>query len=244
MIEIKNLRKIYDQKEALKKLDLTINDGEIFGLIGHNGAGKSTTIKALVSVLNPTSGEIVIDGLNLNDNRHSCKEKIYYIPDNPDMFLTMSAFEYWSLIANAYGLTKKDKEERIEKYTTLFNMEKEIHSAIESFSHGMRQKTFIIAALIANPKYWIMDEPLTGLDPQASHDLKQLMKYHTEQGNSVLFSTHVLEVAEKLCHRIGILRRGELIFVGTLDELRALHPGETLEDIYLTLIKNLDAQEG
>ena len=122
-------------------------------------------------------------------------------------------------------------------------MEKEIHAAIESFSHGMRQKTFIIASLIANPKYWIMDEPLTGLDPQASHNLKQLMKNHTSQGNSVLFSTHVLEVAEKLCDRIGILRRGELIFVGTLEELHLTHPGETLEDIYLTMIKNLDEQE-
>ncbi|MBF0715519.1 ABC transporter ATP-binding protein [Gemelliphila palaticanis] len=240
MIEIQNLSKHYGEKIALNNLNLKINGGEIFGLIGHNGAGKSTTIKSLVSVINPTSGEIFIDKLNLKENRFECKKKLYYIPDNPDMFLTMAPIEYWSLIADVFELSSSEKEERIAKYSKLFKMENELHSPIESFSHGMRQKTFIIAALIANPKIWIMDEPLTGLDPQAAFDLKSLMKEHTQKGNTVLFSTHVLEVAEHLCDRIGILSKGNLIFVGTLDELREKFDGDSLESIYLNIIKNID----
>lgn len=242
MIKFENVYKKYDEKIALNNLNLTINNGEIFGLIGHNGAGKSTTIKSLVSVINPTSGEIFVDGKSLKDNRKYCKEQIYYIPDNPDMFLTMSAYEYWSLVATVYNLTKEQKKERINKFTKMFNMEKEIHSAIKSFSHGMRQKTFIIASLIANPKIWVMDEPLTGLDPQAAFDLKNLMKEHSAQGNSVLFSTHILEVAEHLCDRIGILSKGTLIFVGTLKELQEKYEGDSLESIYLNIIKNINAE--
>lgn len=239
MIEIQNISKHYGEKIALNNLNLTIKDGEIFGLIGHNGAGKSTTIKSLVSVINPTSGEIFINNKNLKENRFECKKELYYIPDNPDMFLTMAPIEYWSLIADVFELSKDEKEERIEKYSKMFNMQNELHSPIESFSHGMRQKTFIIAALIANPKIWIMDEPLTGLDPQAAFDLKSLMKEHKKKGNTVLFSTHVLEVAEHLCDRIGILSKGNLIFVGTIEELRENYDGDSLENIYLNIVKNI-----
>ncbi|MBF0714011.1 ABC transporter ATP-binding protein [Gemella sp. GH3] len=240
MIEFKNITKEYPNKVALQNLNLTINNGEIFGLIGHNGAGKSTTIKSLVSVINPTSGEIYFDNKKLSENRLECKNQISYIPDSPDMFLTLSAFEYWTLIADVYNIDSNEREKRISHYSRLFNMYDEMFSSIESFSHGMRQKTFIIASLIASPKYWVMDEPLTGLDPQASFDLKNLMKEHTKKGNTVLFSTHVLEVAEHLCDRIGILSKGKLIFVGTLEELKEQYPGDTLENIYLSIIKNID----
>lgn len=241
MIEFKNVSKQYYDKVALNNLNLTINDGEIFGLIGHNGAGKSTTIKSLMSVINTTKGEIFVDNKLLSENRMYCKKQMYYIPDSPDMFLSMSALEYWTLVANVYELSKEEREARIEQYATLFKINDEKHSAIESFSHGMRQKTFIIGALIANPKIWVMDEPLTGLDPQASFDLKSLMKEHTSKGNTVLFSTHVLEVAEHLCTRIGILSKGNLIFVGTVDELKENYPNQSLEEIYLNIIKSIDS---
>ncbi|QWQ38487.1 ABC transporter ATP-binding protein [Gemella sp. zg-570] len=244
MINIKNLTKKYSEKIALDSLNLEINDGEIFGLIGHNGAGKSTTIKSLVSVIEPTSGEIYFANKNLKNERLECKKEIYYVPDNPNMFLTMSALEYWLLIANVFELSKEEADERIKKYAGMFNMLSEQFSAIDSFSHGMRQKTFIIGALIANPKYWILDEPMTGLDPQASFDLKNLMKEHIQKGNTVLFSTHVLEVAENLCDRIGILSKGKLIFVGTISELREKYSGDSLENIYLNLIKNINEESG
>lgn len=239
MIKFENVTKMYKDKLALNQLNLILNDGEIFGLIGHNGAGKSTTIKSLVSVINPSSGEIYLDDKKLSEHREACKKEIYYVPDNPDMFLTMSALEYWLFIANVYQLTKIESNERIEKYAKLFDMYEERFTAIDSFSHGMRQKTFIIAALIANPKYWILDEPLTGLDPKAAFDLKQLMKEHTKNGNSVLFSTHVLEVAENLCDRIGILSKGNLIFVGSVEELKEKYQGNNLEEIYLSIIQNI-----
>ena len=238
MIEFKNVSKQYDSKLALDNLNLTINDGEIFGLIGHNGAGKSTAIKALTSIIEVSNGDILFDNMNLRENRLECKKQIGYVPDSPDIFLTLSPYEYWSLIANLYELDEKTTKERIYEYSKLFNMIGVEHQEINSFSHGMRQKVFLIAALLYNPRFWIMDEPMTGLDPQAAFDLKNLMKEHTKQGHSVLFSTHVLEVAEHLCDRIGILSHGKLIFVGTLDELRAQHEGNSLEEIYLNLIKS------
>lgn len=243
MIEFKNVTKKYDSKIALNNLNLTINDGEIFGLIGHNGAGKSTTIKTLVSVIDASAGEIYIDGKNLVENRLECKKQLHYIPDSPNMFLSMSAYEYWTLIGSIYEINKDEIEKRIKEYSELFNIQEDMFAEIESFSHGMRQKTFIIGALIANPRYWVLDEPLTGLDPQAAFDLKNMMKEHSQKGNSVLFSTHVLEVAENLCDRIGILSKGKLIFVGTVDELRSKYDGDSLENIYLNLIKNVNLIE-
>ena len=237
MIEFKNITKQYETKTALDNLNLTINDGEMFGLIGHNGAGKSTTIKSLVSIIEPTSGNIYFDDKDLAQNRLFCKKQIGYVADSPDMFLTMSPYEYWSLVADVYEIDEKTKEDRIYKYTKLFNMLGTEHQEIESFSHGMRQKVFLIAALLPEPRFWVMDEPMTGLDPQAAFDLKNLMKEHTKKGNSVLFSTHVLEVAEHLCDRIGILSQGKLIFVGTLEELKLSNSGQTLEEIYLNIIK-------
>lgn len=235
LIEIKNLTKKYSDNFALNDLNLTINDGEIFGLIGHNGAGKSTTIKALVSIIEPTSGEIYIDGEELSKNRVDCKKKIGYVSDTPDLFLKLSAEEYWDFIANAYGLRKEEKEARLNSLLLLFDLIDKRYDTIESFSHGMRQKVFVVGALISNPKIWILDEPMTGLDPQAAYDLKEMMRRHADAGNLVLFSTHVLEVAEKICDRIAILKKGELIYVGSIKELKNMHPEKTLEMIYLEM---------
>ncbi|WP_314049395.1 ABC transporter ATP-binding protein [Peptostreptococcus stomatis] len=236
MIRIENLTKNYGAKKALDDLNLTINDGEIFGLIGHNGAGKSTTIKSLVSIIEPTSGQIYFDGLDLKNNRDEIKKMIGYVPDSPDMFLKLPVTSYWKFIASVFGIGNDLRKERIDKLCQIFSMEADTKSRIEEYSHGMRQKVFLIGALISNPKIWVLDEPMTGLDPQAAYNLKELMKDHASQGNTVLFSTHVLEVAEQLCDRIGILSKGKILFVGTMDELRAVHPGRSLEDIYLSMV--------
>lgn len=248
MIEFKAITKQYENKIALKELDLTILDGEIFGLIGHNGAGKSTTLKTLVSVIEATSGVIEFDGKNLIQNRLECKKQLHYIPDSPDMFLALSPYEYWQMIGTIYEVKKDDIEKGINTYSKLFQLSENHFSPIEDLSHGMRQKTFIIGALIANPKYWVLDEPMTGLDPQASFELKRLMKEHVKNGNTVLFSTHMLEVAENLCDRIAILDKGQLAFVGTMDELRKNYQHDSLETIYLNLVShdrsNLMHEEG
>ena len=235
MIEFKQLTKVYDDKTALNQLNLTINAGEIVGLIGHNGAGKSTTIKSLVSVIKPTSGDIIVDNLSLNENRLLIKKKIGYVADSPDLFLRLTANEFWELIATAYDMTLEQCENRLNELLTLFDFAEHRYGVIESFSHGMRQKVFVIGALLSNPDIWVLDEPLTGLDPQAAYDLKQLMRRHADEGNTVLFSTHVLEVAEQICDRIAILKKGELIYYGTIDELKQLHPEQSLENIYLGL---------
>ena len=235
MIEFKNVSKQYDSKLALDNLNLTINDGEIFGLIGHNGAGKSTAIKALTSIIEVSNGDILFDNMNLRENRLECKKQIGYVSDSPDIFLTLSPYEYWSLIANLYELDEKTTEERIYEYSKLFNMIGVEHQEINSFSHGMRQKVFVIGALLSDPDIWVLDEPLTGLDPQAAFDLKNMMREHADKGNTVIFSTHVLEVAEQLCDRLAILKKGELIFYGTIEELKSQHPEQSLETIYLGL---------
>lgn len=235
MIEFKQATKRYDQKIALNELNLTIQDGEIVGLIGHNGAGKSTTIKSLVSVINLTSGEIFIDGLPLKENRLALKRKIGYVADSPDLFLRLTANEFWELVASSYQMSFKECEERLTSLLQLFDFSEHRYEVIESFSHGMRQKVFVIGALLSDPDIWILDEPLTGLDPQAAYDLKQMMKEHAQKGKTVLFSTHVLEVAEQLCDRIAILKKGELLFYGTIDELKAHNPEASLESIYLSL---------
>ena len=238
MIRIENLTKNYGATMALDNLNLTINDGEIFGLIGHNGAGKSTTIKSLVSILEPTSGQIYFDDLDLKSNRDTIKKMIGYVPDSPDMFLKLPVTSYWKFIASVFGIDKDLREERIKSLCQIFSLEVKATTRIEECSHGMRQKVFLIGALISDPKIWILDEPMTGLDPQSAYNLKELMKDHAGQGNTVLFSTHVLEVAEQLCDRIGILSKGKILFVGTMDELRAKHPGKSLEDIYLGMVKH------
>ena len=235
MIEFRDVTKDYDGKLALNHLNLTLESGEIVGLIGHNGAGKSTTIKSLVSVINPTQGQIFVDGKELATNRLEIKKKIGYVADSPDLFLRLTANEFWELVATSYDMTTAEVEARLGELLAIFDFAGHRYEVIESFSHGMRQKVFVIGALLSDPDIWVLDEPLTGLDPQAAFDLKQMMREHANKGNTVLFSTHVLEVAEQLCDKIAILKKGELIFYGTVEDLKAQHPDQSLETIYLGL---------
>ncbi|MCK4025286.1 ABC transporter ATP-binding protein [Streptococcus iners] len=244
MIQFNHVSKAYGDTVALDDLDLTIESGEIFGLIGHNGAGKTTTISLLTSIIQASHGTISVDGLHLEENRDEVKKRIAYVPDSPDIFLHLTAFEYWHFMGKVYGVNKDTVDQRINKLASLFDITARQHEPIDSFSHGMRQKTIIIGALIPKPDIWILDEPLTGLDPQASFDLKQMMKDHAKGGNTVLFSTHVLSVAEQLCDRIGILRKGRLIFVGSLEELKSQYPDKDLETIYLELAGRQQREAG
>ncbi len=235
MIEFRDVTKDYDGKLALNHLNLTLESGEIVGLIGHNGAGKSTTIKSLVSVINPTQGQIFVDGKELSSNRLEIKKKIGYVADSPDLFLRLTANEFWELVATSYDMTTAEVEARLGELLAIFDFASHRYEVIESFSHGMRQKVFVIGALLSDPDIWVLDEPLTGLDPQAAFDLKKMMREHADKGNTVLFSTHVLEVAEQLCDKIAILKKGELIFYGTVEDLKAQHLDQSLETIYLGL---------
>ncbi|MGT2959102.1 3-dehydroquinate dehydratase [Streptococcus bovimastitidis] len=235
MIRFEHVSKIYGEKEALSDLSLEIKDGEIFGLIGHNGAGKTTTISILTSIIEASYGQVTVDNQLLSENRDLIKKRIGYVPDSPDLFLNLTAREYWQFLAKIYEVSDQAAGERMQTLSQLFDMERELDNTIASFSHGMRQKVIVIGALISDPDIWILDEPLTGLDPQAAFDLKKMMREHADSGNIVLFSTHVLSVAEQLCDRIGILKQGKLIFVGTLEQLKADYPDKDLETIYLEL---------
>ncbi|EOL49328.1 ABC transporter ATP-binding protein [Enterococcus caccae] len=235
MIELVGVSKNYGTKQALKGLNLTIKQGEIFGFLGHNGAGKSTTIKSLVSIIQPSSGSIKVDGLELSENRQAIKQKIAYVPDTPDIFLQLTAGEYWDLIGAAYELDETQKQTRLSELASLFDMLSHQDETLASFSHGMRQKTIIIGALLPDPDVWILDEPLQGLDPQAAFDLKQMMKAHAAKGKTVIFSTHALDTAQQLCDQLAILKKGELIYNGSVDNLLAQSPDESLEAIYLKM---------
>lgn len=240
MIELTHVNKTYGETVALKDLSLEIKSGEIFGLLGHNGAGKSTTIKSLVSIIEPTSGTITFDGKDLKENRLAIKQRIGYVPDTPDIFLQLTAAEYWDLIATAYQLPDAQVQRRIDELTQLFEIAGKENETIENFSHGMRQKTILIGALLPDPDVWILDEPMQGLDPQAAYNLKQLMKSHAQRGKTVIFSTHVLDTAQQLCDDLAILRQGELIYNGSVDDLLATEPDQSLETIYLHLTGQKD----
>jgi len=242
MIEYENITKTYGDTTALDNVSFQIKDGQIFGLIGHNGAGKSTAIKILVSIINQTEGMVTVDGKNLADYRNEIKPSIGYVADTPDIFLQLKAIEYWELMGTAYEIPQEQFETRLTYYTDLFEISDSAEELIETFSHGMRQKTFLIGALLAHPKIWILDEPMTGLDPQAAYDLKQLMQEHAAAGNIVLFSTHNLENAQELCDEIVILRKGEVLYNGTIGDLQAQNENESLETIYLR-IAGREAQE-
>ncbi|MDR4934141.1 ABC transporter ATP-binding protein [Companilactobacillus paralimentarius] len=235
MIEIEDLSKNYGDKKALQHLNLKIKSGEIFGFLGHNGAGKSTTIKNLVSIIEPNSGSIKVDGLDLQEHRQEIKEKIVYVPDTPDIFLQLTAAEYWDLLTSAYSLSAADVQQRRQELVTLFNMSEHVDETLASFSHGMRQKTIIIGALLPDPDIWILDEPMQGLDPQAAYDLKQLMKKHAAKGKTVIFSTHNLDTAQQLCDELAILKKGVLIYNGSVQNLLNQNNDESLEEIYLKM---------
>lgn len=241
MIEIKNLSKRYgNSKEfALKETTLTIDSGKIVGFIGHNGAGKSTTIKAITGILSPTTGDVLLNGHSIINDSINAKKQFGYVSDNPDVFLKLTGFQYLNFMANVFEVDSSEINSRINTLAEQYLMSDRLNDLIDSYSHGMRQKIVVMGALIHEPSIFILDEPLTGLDPQASRLLKDSMREHVEKGNTVFFSTHVLEVAEKLCDEIIIINEGVVIYQGSLDDLKAQYNNESsLEDIFFAVVKN------
>ncbi len=232
MLKIENYTKNYGEKAAVKNLSLHIKAGEIYGFIGHNGAGKTTTLKAVAGILQFEEGEILVDGVSVKADPLSCKKKIAYIPDNPDLYEFMTGIQYLNFVADIFGVSAQDRKERIRKYADLFELTPELAQSTSSYSHGMKQKLAIIAAWIHAPRLIVMDEPFVGLDPRAAHLLKGMMREFCDEGGAIFFSTHVLEVAEKLCDEIAIIKKGELIKAGTMEEVK----GDTsLEEVFLEL---------
>jgi len=230
MLKIENLTKTYGEKLAVDNLSLHIQKGEIYGFIGHNGAGKTTTLKASVGILNFDSGEIFINGISIKDEPIKCKEILAYIPDNPDLYEFLTGMQYLNFIADVFKIDSKTRSERIKNYAEKFEIYGNLGDIISSYSHGMKQKLAIISAWIHEPKLIIMDEPLVGLDPKAAHILKQLMRETCDKGGAIFFSTHILEVAEKLCDKVAIIREGKLIKSGTVEEVKG---DESLEEVFL-----------
>ena len=236
MIEIKNVTKKYPNITAVDHINFEVKDGEVVGFLGPNGAGKTTTIKMITGILDIDEGDIFIDGNSISKNPIIAKKNFGFVPDNPDIFLKLKGVEYLNFIADIYEVEKELREKRIEELSKKFGIYENLNEQIQSFSHGMRQKLIIVSVLMHNPKNWILDEPMTGLDPKASFDLKELMREHVSKGNSVFFSTHVLEVAEKICDRIGIINKGKLIFVGTYEEMKQkFKENASLEDLFLEI---------
>lgn len=236
MIKAENLKKVYGGDfVSVDNLSFHIEKGEIAGFVGQNGAGKTTTIKMLTGILMPTEGRVTINGYDMQGEPLSAKKSIGYIADNPDIFLRLTGLEYVNFIADIYGVSEKDRKERIGQMAERFGMEDSMNRQMVSYSHGMRQKMMVIAALVHNPPVWILDEPMTGLDPNAAYELKKMMREHAEAGNCVFFSTHVLEVAEKLCDKIIMIKKGQDIYQGTLEALEQQHKNKSLEDIFVEM---------
>ena len=240
MLELKNVTKSYNKNavKAVDSLSMVVNDGEIFGFLGPNGAGKTTSIRMLTGILQPDEGELLLDGISLKERPIAAKRTFAFVPDNPETFSRLKAIEYLDFISDVYKIPQEDKMNRIKAYCEKFGMLENLNSRISSFSHGMKQKLFLIASLITDPKNWILDEPMVGLDPEAAFTIKEIMRERAAAGKTVFFSTHVMEVAEKLCDRVGIIKKGKLVFIGTMTELQAQHgsEGQSLEDIFLKLI--------
>lgn len=232
MLNIENLSKSYGEKKAVIDLSIHIAPGEIYGFIGHNGAGKTTTLKACAGILQFDKGEIFVDGVSMKKDPIGCKKKMAYIPDNPELYDFMTGLQYLDFIADIYGVTIEERKERIHKYASAFEIEKDLPALISSYSHGMKQKLAIISAWIHNPKLIMMDEPFVGLDPKAAKLLKDMMREVCDNGGAIFFSTHVLDVAEKLCDKVAIIKKGELIRSGTMEEVKG---DESLEDVFLEL---------
>lgn len=238
MISIKNVSKSYDggKSYSVKNLSLEIKDGEIFGLLGPNGAGKSTLLNMLVGVLDPTQGSIEIDGIDVAKSPVEAKRHLCYVSDSPDHLLRLKGREYLQFIADIYGVPAETRVARVQELAEEYGMAGELDNQIRSYSHGMRQKMMVMGALLPNPDVWVLDEPMTGLDPKASWLLKQSMRKHADAGKTVLFSTHVLDVAEKVVDRVGVVAHGELLFVGTVDEMREqFRNNGSLEEMFLEL---------
>lgn len=232
MLRIENLTKTYDQKKAVDNLSLHIESGHIYGFIGHNGAGKTTTLKAVAGIMNFDQGDIYIDGKSIKDEPLACKKIMAYIPDNPDLYEFLTGIKYLNFISDVYGVEKKERGERIKKYGDMFELTDSLGEPISAYSHGMKQKLAIISALIHEPKLIIMDEPFVGLDPKAAHLLKGLMRDLCNRGGAIFFSTHVLEVAEKLCDKIAIIKAGKLVVSGNTQDVIG---DDSLEEVFLEL---------
>ena len=243
MIRLYNVSKSYakSQNLAVDNLSLEIKDGEIFGFLGPNGAGKSTTIKMITGILSPTSGTIEVDGINIADNPLKAKSCIGFVPDNHEIYETLKGNEYLNFIGTMYGVDGNTLKSRVEEYAQLFSMTDALPKMSSSYSHGMKQKLLIIAALVHEPKVWVLDEPMTGLDPQSAYQLKQLMRKHANAGNTVFFSSHVIDVVEKVCDRIAIINHGRLVAVDTLENIRAQNQA-SLESMFLTITSEDAAQ--
>ncbi len=240
MLELKNVTKAYNKGavKAVDSLSMTDNDGEIFGFLGPNGAGKTTSIRMLTGILQPDEGELLLDGISIKERPIAAKRTFAFVPDNPETFSRLKAIEYLDFISDVYKIPQEEKMELIKTDCEKFGRMENLDSRIASFSHGMKQKIFLIASLITDPKNWILDEPMVGLDPEAAFTIKEIMRERAAAGKTIFFSTHVMEVAEKLCDRIGIIKKGKLVFIGTMAELQAQHgePGQSLEDIFLKLV--------
>lgn len=232
MLKIQHLTKVYGTKKAVDDLSLHIQSGEIYGFIGHNGAGKTTTLKSVVGILQFDSGEIYINGKSIKEDPLGCKSDTAYIPDNPDLYDYMSGIKYLNFVADIFGINEKERNERIHKYSDMFEITSDLAQPISVYSHGMKQKLAIISAWIHSPKLIIMDEPFVGLDPKASHLLKEMMREVCDNGGAIFFSTHVLEVAEKLCDKVAIIKGGKLIRSGTIEEVKG---DDSLEEVFLEL---------
>ena len=237
MIKIKDLSKSYNKSgiKAVDNLNLHVKPGEIFGFLGPNGAGKTTTIKMIVGLLNPDTGSISINGFDNQKQSLEAKRNIGYVPDNPDVYDRITGIEYLNFMGDVYQVPSDIRKERIKYFLEMFGLTDAASDLIKSYSHGMKQKIVLTGALIHDPALWVLDEPMVGLDPKSSHLLKELMRKHCDKGNTVFFSTHILEVAERLCDRIGIIHKGKLIAIGTMEELRRGDNAESLENIFLEL---------
>ncbi len=235
MIQIRNVSKTYNQeKKALDNVNFQIDGGEIFAFIGHNGAGKTTMIKSIVGILDFDCGDILINGKSIKDDPIGCKLEMAYVPDNPDLYENMSALDFINFVCDMYNISKDIRKENIEKYSKMFEIEDKLNNDISSFSHGMKQKVALISALSHDPKVLIMDEPFVGLDPKAVYDMKEIMKKMAKEGKTIFFSTHILDVAEKLCDRVAIIKCGKIVKIGKMKDIK----GESLEQVFLGLEEN------
>lgn len=232
MIEIKNVSKLYGNKKALDKVSFTVNKGEIFAFIGHNGAGKTTLIKSICGIIDFEEGDIKIDGKSIKKQPLECKKEMAYISDDPELYEDMKAISYINFVCDMYDTPSEVREKNIKRYAEMFDMEKELNNTISSFSHGMKQKIALISALAHEPKVLIMDEPFVGLDPKAIFDMKEVMRGIVKEGGTIFFSTHILDMAEKLCNRVAIVKKGQIVKVGDMKKIRG---DKSLEKVFLEL---------
>ena len=236
MIKFENVKKVYNKTvRAVDDISFNVKGGEIVGFIGPNGSGKTTTMKMLTGIIKADVGKITVNGFNVRKEPIKAKESIGYIADSPDMFLRLKGTEFLDLIGDIYHVPTEKRQAKIQEFAERFELSEALSSQIMSYSHGMRQKIMVIAALMHNPPVWILDEPMVGLDPKSAFELKQMMREHAKAGNAVFFSTHVLEVAEKLCDRVIIIKKGNILFDGTLEKLESTSKNESLEKIFLEL---------